>query len=118
MGKTGVVGGGASGLMAAICAAQHGAEVTVLEGRDRIGKKILATGNGKCNFSNRDFLIPRDYRGHHTDLLPRYFSRFSVSLSWRSWRSYFFRFRSSAVWTIWRISADFCRIRPSWLRVE
>ena len=78
MGKTGVVGGGASGLMAAICAAQHGAEVTVLEGRDRIGKKILATGNGKCNFSNRDFLIPRDYRGHHTDLLPRYFSRFCV----------------------------------------
>lgn len=39
MGKTGVVGGGASGLMAAICAAQQGENVTVLESRDRIGKK-------------------------------------------------------------------------------
>lgn len=78
MGKTGVVGGGASGLMAAICAAQQGENVTVLESRDRIGKKILATGNGKCNLSNRDFQIGRDYRGHHTDLLHRYFSRFCV----------------------------------------
>ena len=78
MGKTGIVGGGASGLMAAVCAARRGEDVTVLESRDRIGKKILATGNGKCNLSNRDFQIGRDYRGHSTDRLHRYFSRFCV----------------------------------------
>lgn len=39
-------------MIAAIAAARKGAEVTVLEGGDRIGRKILATGNGKCNFTN------------------------------------------------------------------
>ena len=48
----GIIGGGASGMIAAIAAARKGAEVTVLEGGDRIGRKILATGNGKCNFTN------------------------------------------------------------------
>ncbi|MBE5871600.1 MAG: aminoacetone oxidase family FAD-binding enzyme [Lachnospiraceae bacterium] len=47
-----VIGGGASGMMAAIAAARAGAEVTILEHNDRIGKKILMTGNGKCNFTN------------------------------------------------------------------
>lgn len=47
-----IVGGGASGLMAAIQAARAGAEVTILEHNDRVGKKILSTGNGKCNLTN------------------------------------------------------------------
>ena len=47
-----IVGGGASGLIAAIFAAKKGLKVTILEHKDRIGKKILATGNGKCNFTN------------------------------------------------------------------
>lgn len=47
-----IIGGGASGIMAAISAARHGAEVTILEHKDRIGKKILSTGNGRCNFTN------------------------------------------------------------------
>lgn len=51
--KIGIIGGGASGMMAAISAARLGAEITILEGSDRIGKKILATGNGKCNFTNQ-----------------------------------------------------------------
>lgn len=51
--KIGIIGGGASGMIAAISAARQGAEVTILEGGDRIGKKILSTGNGKCNFTNR-----------------------------------------------------------------
>ncbi len=50
--KIGVIGGGASGMAAAITAARCGAEVTILEQNDRVGKKILATGNGKCNLSN------------------------------------------------------------------
>lgn len=48
-----VIGGGASGMMAAIAAARAGASVVVFEKNDRVGKKILATGNGRCNFSNR-----------------------------------------------------------------
>ena len=47
-----VVGGGASGMMAAVAAASSGAKVTILEHKDRIGKKILSTGNGRCNFTN------------------------------------------------------------------
>lgn len=47
-----VVGGGAAGLMAAIHAAREGAKVLVLEHMERPGKKLLMTGNGKCNFTN------------------------------------------------------------------
>lgn len=47
-----VIGGGAAGMTAAIRAAQAGASVTLYERNDRVGKKILSTGNGKCNFSN------------------------------------------------------------------
>lgn len=47
-----VVGGGAAGLMAAIAAARTGASVAILESDRRVGQKILATGNGRCNLSN------------------------------------------------------------------
>ncbi len=47
-----IVGAGASGLTAAIQAARNGAEVLILEHMDKAGKKLLATGNGKCNFTN------------------------------------------------------------------
>ena len=47
-----VVGAGASGLAAAIAAAREGSRVTLLEHNDRVGKKILVTGNGKCNLTN------------------------------------------------------------------
>ena len=48
-----IIGGGASGLMAAIWASRLGAAVTVLEKNDKPGRKLLATGNGRCNFTNR-----------------------------------------------------------------
>ncbi len=47
-----IVGGGASGMLAACVAAQNNAHVTILERNDRIGKKILVTGNGRCNYTN------------------------------------------------------------------
>ena len=47
-----VVGGGASGMMAAITAAECGVRVILLEHNARVGKKILSTGNGRCNFTN------------------------------------------------------------------
>lgn len=52
MGTVAVIGGGAAGMMAAVTAASEGACVILLEHKDRIGKKILSTGNGRCNFTN------------------------------------------------------------------
>ena len=47
-----IIGGGASGLTAAIGGARNGAHVTIVEHMDRVGKKILSTGNGRCNLTN------------------------------------------------------------------
>ena len=47
-----VIGGGASGLAAAIASAEAGAETIIFEANDRVGKKILSTGNGRCNLTN------------------------------------------------------------------
>lgn len=60
MKKMGIIGGGASGLMCAIYLKQmlsNQIEVIIIEKMDRVGKKILATGNGKCNLSNRDINV-------------------------------------------------------------
>lgn len=47
-----VLGGGAAGLMCALTAAKRGRRVLVLEGANKIGKKILMSGGGRCNFTN------------------------------------------------------------------
>lgn len=47
-----VIGGGAAGMFGAIVAANDGKKVAILEKNETLGKKILATGNGKCNFTN------------------------------------------------------------------
>lgn len=56
--KVAVIGGGAAGMMAAISARKAGAEVIILEKNPRVGKKILATGNGRCNFTNMNADVP------------------------------------------------------------
>lgn len=71
-----VIGAGASGMMAAICAAKKGAKVTIYEKNDRVGKKILATGNGKCNLSNTDMDITNYYCEDYNKL-DNAFKRFS-----------------------------------------
>ena len=48
-----VIGGGPAGMAAAIAAARRGEETLLLERLDRVGKKLLATGNGRCNLMNR-----------------------------------------------------------------
>ena len=66
--ETAIIGGGASGLAAAIAASRYGCgNVTVLEKMQRVGKKILSTGNGRCNLTNRN-ISPADYTGD-TELL-------------------------------------------------
>ena len=47
-----VIGGGAAGMMAAIAAAEAGAQVTLFERNDRMGKKLRITGKGRCNVTN------------------------------------------------------------------
>lgn len=69
-----IIGGGASGLMAAINAANEKTKVTVFEKNDRIGKKILATGNGKCNLGNVNFSMDY-YHSDNKELLPVYFNK-------------------------------------------
>ena len=47
-----IIGGGASGIMAAITASQYSEKVLIIEKNNRIGKKVLVTGNGRCNYTN------------------------------------------------------------------
>lgn len=76
----GVIGAGASGLMAAITAAKSGAKVTLIEKKDRIGKKILATGNGKCNFTNIS-IKATDYSSQNAEVYNDYISQFDQNES-------------------------------------
>ena len=72
-----VTGGGASGLMAAIAAAENGAAVTILEQNEKPGKKICATGNGKCNFTN--IQVPSDaYRSENPGFEQAVLNQFPV----------------------------------------
>ena len=54
-----VIGAGASGIIAAITAKNSGKNVALIESTDRIGKKILTTGNGRCNITNKEIAIDR-----------------------------------------------------------
>lgn len=75
--KIAVAGGGAAGMMAAVQAARDGAAVTVYEKNDRIGKKILSTGNGKCNFSN-EYMDAGCYHGSGRMLIDPVYDIFGV----------------------------------------
>jgi predicted Rossmann fold flavoprotein len=57
-----VIGGGAAGLMAAACLARANISVDLYEKSDRVGKKILASGNGRCNITNESIGV-NDYFG-------------------------------------------------------
>ena len=68
MSKVIVIGGGASGLVAAIYAARANNEVTILERNSTCGKKILVTGNGRCNYFNSDQNISHYHTNSNVDL--------------------------------------------------
>ena len=57
-----VIGGGAAGMLAALTAAENGHRVLLLERQSRVGRKLLATGNGRCNLSNYN-ASPAHYHG-------------------------------------------------------
>ncbi|EFE92232.1 flavoprotein family protein [Oribacterium sp. oral taxon 078 str. F0262] len=67
-----VAGGGAAGMAAAIASARCGAGVLLLERNQRLGKKLSQTGNGRCNFTNRDFSFREGiYRSETADFPER-----------------------------------------------
>ncbi len=75
-----VIGGGASGLTAAMQAAvslcNSKVNITVLEHKDKPGKKLLATGNGRCNFTN-DIMDEESYRGENNSFAYNVINRFN-----------------------------------------
>lgn len=71
-----VLGGGASGLMLASMAAKRGRKVLVLEKANKVGKKILMSGGGKCNFTNL-YVEPDNYISHNPYFVISALSRYS-----------------------------------------
>ena len=80
-----IIGGGAAGMMAAITAADCGHRVTLLERQARVGRKLMATGNGRCNLTNRH-AAPEHYHGEAHDFCTYALSAFDVdaTLDWFS----------------------------------
>lgn len=99
--KTAIIGAGAAGLAAAVFAARQNpkAEVTVLEGNERAGRKILSTGNGRCNLSNTS-ISPANYvsenppfveaalEGRGFDFVRDFFASIGVPLTLEDGRAY------------------------------
>jgi len=82
-----VVGGGASGMMAALTAAENPSNhVILLERQNRVGRKLLATGNGRCNLSNVH-VSPEHYHGQQPSFVEHALSAFTVSDTLHYFRS-------------------------------
>lgn len=81
-----VIGGGAAGIVAAIFAAREGADVTVIEKKDRIGKKILSTGNGRCNLTNT-YMKTECFRGDETSIVSKVLEVFGATETIRFFES-------------------------------
>ena len=75
-----VVGGGASGMLAAIVARRNGSDVILIERNDRVGKKILATGNGRCNYTNIN-LTTINYHGKNPKFTYSALASFNVDMT-------------------------------------
>lgn len=91
--KIGIIGAGASGMAAALAAAENpDVEVLVLERQSRVGRKLLATGNGRCNLTNLHAL-EGGYHGESPDFSQAALTRFSPeeTLAW---------FRSLGLYTV------------------
>jgi predicted Rossmann fold flavoprotein len=90
-GKWIIIGGGAAGLSAAIGLARSGKKVLLLEQNNRVGKKILATGNGRCNLTNRTVtpehfhsgdptFVTQVLAGYGTKTIEKFFSEMGLPL--------------------------------------
>ena len=128
-----VLGGGAAGLAAALAAAQTAkgsAHITVLDRNAKVGKKLLATGNGRCNLDNRD-ISPERYFTSSPKALRRLLDAVNEAapLAWfeglglyprtdEAGRVYPYPIRRQTCWpcwnTIWpRLASSFAPAAPS-----
>lgn len=73
-----IIGGGPAGMTAAIIARRIGRKVCIIDHQDRIGKKILSTGNGKCNITNMD-MGPHCYNSNSKEDFFRVIEKFGPS---------------------------------------
>ena len=73
--RAAVIGAGASGMTAALTAARLGHEVRLFERQARVGRKLMATGNGRCNLTNTQ-AGPRNYHGEAPDFVRPALERF------------------------------------------
>lgn len=73
-----VIGGGAAGLMCAIVAGQRNRRVAVLEGSNKVGKKILMSGGGRCNFTNL-YTEPTSFLGANPHFCKSALSRYTAA---------------------------------------
>ena len=81
-----VIGAGASGLAAAVSAAGRGRSVVIVEGNEKAGKKLYATGNGRCNFTNRD-CTPESFNRPDDSFVESVLSRFGTEETLRFFQS-------------------------------
>ena len=74
-----IIGGGASGMISAIIAKDLGKDIAILEGTNRMGNKILSTGNGRCNISNSNITSPfSNYESSNSDFFKHCLDTYSV----------------------------------------
>ena len=71
-----VLGGGAAGLMCAVEAAKRGRSVVLIEHEDKVGKKILISGGGRCNFTNLG-VTPENFLSHNSHFARSALSRYT-----------------------------------------
>ena len=117
-----VAGGGAAGLMAAITAARNGAKVVILEHKEKTGKKILSTGNGKCNYTNERQGVSY-YRGEDPAFVVPVFEQFGlketvtffeeIGLTPKVKNGYYYPAseQAAAVLEVLRLEANFLRVK-------
>lgn len=74
--ETLVIGGGAAGMMTAIQAGKRGRRVAILDHSEKLGRKILVSGGGRCNFTNRG-AKPENYLSNNPHFVRSVFSRYS-----------------------------------------
>lgn len=79
MSRVAIIGAGASGLVCAIESARKAHQVTVFEKNSKVGRKILATGNGRCNISNENITLSR-YHGEAPHAAKEALRRFDTSM--------------------------------------
>ena len=82
-----IIGGGAAGMTAAVFAARAGVKVTLLEAGDRVGKKLLRTGNGRCNLTNDGCRHPEGaYSGTDPCFADEVLRRFDIDETIKFWK--------------------------------